>query len=127
MLDIDHFKHINDRWRHEAGDHALRAVATTVAAHARQQDLVARFGGEEFCMLVPGLDPAAASAYFENLRQRIDALQVQVGEQTLRITISIGLCRSDAQCDALHPLLAEADKHLYLAKAGGRNRVEHAR
>ncbi len=126
MLDIDHFKHINDNWGHEAGDDALRAVATTVAAHARPQDLVARFGGEEFCMLVPGLDAPAASAYFETLRQRIDALQVQVGGQTLRITISIGVCRSDAQCDALHPLLAEADKHLYLAKAGGRNRVEHA-
>ncbi|MCC4598291.1 diguanylate cyclase [Xanthomonas campestris pv. phormiicola] len=126
MLDIDHFKHINDSWGHEAGDDALRAVATTVAAHARPQDLVARFGGEEFCMLVPGLDAAAASAYFETLRQRIDALQVQVGEQTLRITISIGVCTSDARRAALHPLLAEADKHLYLAKAGGRNRVEHA-
>ena len=126
MLDIDHFKHINDSWGHEAGDDALRAVAATVAVHARPQDLVARFGGEEFCMLVPGLDAPATSAYFETLRQRIDALQVQVGGQTLRITISIGVCSSDARRDALHPLLAEADKHLYLAKASGRNRVEHA-
>ncbi len=126
MLDIDHFKHINDTWGHEAGDDALRAVAASVSGHARPQDLVARFGGEEFCLLVPGLDPDAATHYFETLRERIGALRVPVGGDLLSMTVSIGLCMATSEDDSLHRLLAEADKHLYLAKAGGRNQVRLA-
>jgi len=126
MLDIDHFKHINDTWGHEAGDDALRAVAAAVAAHARPQDLVARFGGEEFCLLVPGLSPQEAIAYFESLRQHIEALRVPVRDQELRMTVSIGLCNARRHDESLHHLLGEADKHLYLAKAAGRNRLSHA-
>ncbi len=126
MLDLDHFKHVNDTLGHDAGDEALRAVASVLTAYARPQDLIARFGGEEFCMLVPGLDEAATTDYFEKLRARIAELQVNVGEKTLRLTISIGVCSSQIQNQALHPFLIEADKYLYLAKAAGRNRVEHA-
>ncbi|PTN53409.1 diguanylate cyclase response regulator [Stenotrophomonas panacihumi] len=126
MLDIDHFKHINDTWGHEAGDDALRAVANAVGAHARPQDLAARFGGEEFCLLVPGLDPAGAVEYFEDLRQRIEALRVPVGGQELRMTASIGFCTARRHDESLHHLLGEADKHLYLAKAAGRNRLSYA-
>ncbi|APO94226.1 diguanylate cyclase [Xanthomonas vesicatoria] len=126
MLDIDHFKHINDTWGHEAGDQALRAVAASVSGHARPQDLVARFGGEEFCLLVPGLDAANATSYFETLRERISALRVRVGDDTLSMTVSIGVCIATESDQSLHHLLNEADKHLYLAKAGGRNQVRLA-
>jgi diguanylate cyclase (GGDEF)-like protein len=122
MLDIDHFKHINDSWGHETGDHALRAAAQAVSAHARRQDLIARFGGEEFCMLVPGLEPDQLAAYFEDLRRRIEELEVPVRNGTLKMTISIGVCAAQPGHN-LHQLLSEADRHLYLAKAGGRNRV----
>ncbi len=123
MIDIDHFKHINDTHGHEAGDDALRAVAGAVATHARSHDLIARFGGEEFCLLVPDMEQDEALLYFEELRQRIAALEVDIGTATLRMTVSIGLCCLRPQRAALHRLISEADRQLYLAKAGGRNRV----
>lgn len=122
ILDIDHFKHINDGWGHDAGDHALRAMAGELSHHARPQDHVARFGGEEFCLLVPGLEGDALASYFETLRQRIEALRVRVPGGALRMTVSIGV-RTATPGDDLHRLLGDADRRLYLAKAGGRNRV----
>lgn len=122
ILDIDHFKRINDGWGHEAGDHALRAVAEALSGHAREEDEVARFGGEEFCLLAPDLDGEALDQYFDSLRQRIEDLAVQTPGGELRMTVSIGV-RTAAAGDDLHRLLAEADRRLYLAKAGGRNRV----
>ncbi|MBO9716519.1 MAG: diguanylate cyclase [Pseudoxanthomonas sp.] len=122
MLDIDHFKHINDRWGHETGDHALRAVAHAVSIHARRQDQVARFGGEEFCMLVSGLDDASLGTYFDGLRRRIEELRVPVRGGELQMTVSIGVCPARPD-DDLHSLLSDADRRLYLAKAGGRNQV----
>ncbi|KAF1687461.1 diguanylate cyclase response regulator [Pseudoxanthomonas broegbernensis] len=122
MLDIDHFKHINDSWGHDTGDQALRAVAAAVSSHARRQDQVARFGGEEFCLLVPGLEGEELARYFEDLRQRIEDLRVPVRGSELQMTVSIGV-RSAEPGDDLHRLLTEADRRLYLAKAAGRNRV----
>ncbi len=122
ILDIDHFKHINDGWGHEAGDHALRAVAGVLSGHARQHDHVARFGGEEFCLLVPDLDADALGQYFDQLRQCIENLRVRTPGGELRMTVSIGV-RTATPGDDLHRLLADADRRLYLAKAGGRNRV----
>ncbi|MDR7191731.1 diguanylate cyclase (GGDEF)-like protein [Luteimonas terrae] len=122
ILDIDHFKRINDSWGHEAGDHALRAVAAALSAHARDGDHVARFGGEEFCLLAPDLEGAALLDYFDSLRQRIEHLVVHSPGGELRMTVSIGV-RAVTADDDLQCLLAEADRRLYLAKAGGRNRV----
>ena len=121
-MDIDHFKRINDGWGHEAGDHVLRAVAAELSAHAREHDQVARFGGEEFCLMVPDLDDEALTAYFDRLRQRIEDLDVAAPAGLMRVTVSIGVRRARPG-DDLHRLLAEADRRLYLAKAGGRNRV----
>ena len=122
MLDIDHFKHVNDSYGHEAGDAALRAVAATIAAHARDDAIVARYGGEEFCMLVPGLTAAQAAHRFEALRDAIGQLRIPFQGHVIAITASIGVCH---RCDRdVHSLLGDADRLLYLAKAGGRNRVE---
>jgi len=126
MLDIDHFKHINDSHGHEAGDQALRAVAAVLHASTRPRDISARFGGEEFCLLLNGLDEDACAAYLEQLRATIAALEVTLGEHTLRMTVSIGACHQQAGTTTLHELLGEADRQLYLAKAGGRNRVHIA-
>ncbi|WP_036211388.1 diguanylate cyclase [Lysobacter arseniciresistens] len=121
MLDIDHFKHINDTHGHEAGDAALVAVAAAIAAHARPGDVVARFGGEEFCVLAGGLDGDAAVGFFERLRESIAALRIPFRQQSLSLTVSIGVChRHDTD---LYALLADADRLLYLAKAAGRNRI----
>ena len=124
IIDIDHFKQINDTYGHEAGDVALKAVAQTIARHAGTQDLVARFGGEEFCALVPYLGESESVEYFESLRAQIEALEVDVGGQTLRMTVSIGVFRTRFPGQTLNHLLSEADRRLYLAKAGGRNRIE---
>lgn len=123
ILDIDHFKHVNDSYGHEAGDQALRAMAQTLLAHTRPGDYSGRFGGEEFCMLVHGLDAEAAHQHLEALRKAVEAMCIDISGRPLKITISIGACRRSVEFSTLHKLLGEADRHLYLAKAGGRNQV----
>jgi len=125
VIDIDHFKHINDSWGHEAGDCALRALAGVIAAHTGDAALSARFGGEEFCMLVPGLSDAQSWSYFDALRRKIEDMEVVLPGSgvTLRMTASIGVYRTQSHDEPLNMLLSEADRHLYLAKADGRNRI----
>lgn len=123
MIDIDHFKHINDSYGHDAGDRALRAMADILHAHTRAEDHCGRFGGEEFCMLIDGLDAQASLRHLEDLRQAVEAMEIDIDGRPLRMTISIGASRRSPQFPNLHKLLGEADRHLYLAKAGGRNQV----
>lgn len=123
MVDIDHFKHINDSFGHEAGDQAIRAVASILQAHTRPHDISARFGGEEFCLLVNTLDQADGATHFERLREAVEVLRLQIGDKTLTMTVSIGVCHMPSRRGSLHQLITEADRQLYLAKAGGRNRV----
>lgn len=121
MLDIDHFKHVNDSWGHDVGDLAIRAVANAVARHARAQDLAARFGGEEFAVLAPDMACDEAVASFERLRGDIEAMQIPLADgRSIAVTVSIGVCTG---AGSLSGMLAEADRRLYMAKVGGRNRV----
>jgi diguanylate cyclase (GGDEF)-like protein len=123
MLDIDLFKGINDTHGHLAGDAVLRQVAQRVRGHVRTSDVVARIGGEEFAVILPGTELAGAIAYAEKLRQRIADEPIPAGESTLRVTISLGVAQYDPTMDAPEALIQLADERLYDAKRSGRNRV----
>lgn len=121
MLDIDHFKTINDQWGHVAGDKVIEQVGRTLQAHCPPGALAGRLGGEEFAVLLPDTPHADALLTAEALRASLAAQLVPEQGQLLRITVSIGL--SSLQTDSLDELVREADRRLYQAKADGRNRV----
>lgn len=127
MVDIDHFKRINDRLGHAAGDAVLCAVAQTLQAHAREVDRVARFGGEEFCVLLPHTLHEGALQAAERLREAINLVSIPWNDEVISVTISTGLATADDPEEGLDGLLQRADKALYRAKADGRNRVVSAR
>ena len=125
MLDIDHFKSVNDRHGHAAGDAVLVTFATRMREHLREDGLFGRFGGEEFAVLLPGLDADAAMRVAERLRHLASEPITLDDGRTLDITVSVGVATSPAsmRADALEQLLSQADVALYRAKAMGRNRV----
>ena len=122
-LDLDHFKRINDTHGHLVGDDLLAAVGRRLAGAVRQMDVVARTGGEEFLVLMPDIDDAAADAAAERLRAALADSPLAVGPLTLPITTSLGVARVRAGDTELRQVLARADQALYAAKAAGRNRV----
>ena len=125
MGDIDHFKAINDRYGHLVGDQAIEHVARTLEAAVRPGDLVCRYGGEEFCLLLVGLGAPAAQELAERMRARIEAncgATVIPGE-SVRITISFGVASVAFGSSTLAELIKQADQALYVAKNAGRNRV----
>lgn len=122
MLDIDFFKKVNDRYGHDAGDLALKHVAKILVSRTRTSDVIARLGGEEFCILALNMKTDDALALFEHLRKTIEKTPVDIGGgQKIPVTISIGVCLSHQV--SLEKMLACADTKLYEAKEGGRNRV----
>ncbi len=122
MIDVDHFKKVNDSWGHAAGDAVLAAVARALAAAASDGDLVGRIGGEEFLVLPARAATAAALA--ERLRAAVADLRVSIdGSAHLRCTISVGHAEATGAGIDWHRLVTEADSALYAAKQGGRNRV----
>lgn len=126
MLDIDHFKRINDGFGHEAGDSVLRAVGAALRQAMREDTRIFRYGGEEFLVMLPGTDSAQAMERAEDLRARIGGLEIlHHGEPLGPVTVSIGLATTPDHCPAAK-LLRTADAALYRAKDLGRNRVEAA-
>jgi diguanylate cyclase (GGDEF)-like protein len=119
LVDVDHFKRVNDTHGHATGDAALRHVARLLAGHALEGELVARIGGEEFCLLTRS-SGEEAERHFEELRVKVAASPAQVDGQTLPLTVSVGTAQGDGDLDEM---LARADEALYQAKDGGRNRV----
>jgi diguanylate cyclase (GGDEF)-like protein len=127
MLDIDHFKQINDTHGHAAGDRVLHAVATRLEANLRESDLCGRLGGEEFAVLLAGTDLQEALAIAEKLRLAIQAIVLPINDITLSVTISIGGAEAGVACPDATTLLTEADAAMYHAKSNGRNRVHGGR
>jgi len=126
MIDIDHFKSVNDRHGHEAGDRALTHIARLMTQALRTQDLVGRFGGEEFIVLLPAAGLAQAQARAESLRQQVRSQPLLLGEQPVALSVSIGVAEWTGPAEDLSRLLARADDALYRAKRLGRDRVEAA-
>jgi diguanylate cyclase (GGDEF)-like protein/PAS domain S-box-containing protein len=127
MIDLDHFKRVNDRYGHAEGDHVLRRVAETLKATARESDIVARHGGEEFVVAIPGADEAESLVAAERLRAAIAAIADAKGGTTASIGVSTS--RPEPQerdvTQILEEMLEDADQALYAAKRGGRNQVCH--
>jgi diguanylate cyclase (GGDEF)-like protein len=122
LVDLDHFKRVNDTHGHQAGDRALQAVAGALQSAVRKPDAVGRYGGEEFAVLLPetGLEEAAGTA--ERLRLAVEELEIAVKGGTLRITASVGVASAPPlELDRPEALIQAADAALYRAKDGGRN------
>ncbi len=124
MMDIDHFKKVNDTYGHLAGDAVLRGVANIVIENVRLVDTAARYGGEEFVLLIPGLGAAKGRDVAERIRQSVEKAVFTSTEHTIRVTISLGVAEFSPRRDA-SPLdfIERADKALYLSKQSGRNQV----
>jgi len=125
MCDLDRFKRVNDEYGHAAGDELLRRVAHLLASVVRAADGVVRWGGEEFLVILPGVDRALAQHIVERARKSIEDDSVIVAGKVLRITISVGVAERRPG-EARDALIARADEALYTAKNSGRNRVELA-
>ncbi len=128
ILDLDNFKSINDTYGHPVGDNMLRQFADFLTANVRETDTVARFGGEEFIILMPQTSAEEGCIFAERLRQLIMEKRFTVGSVTLQITASFGVSsmRDIIDCDSMDDYYFLADKALYLAKQNGKNRVEKA-
>ena len=121
MLDIDHFKAVNDNHGHQTGDAALRAVAAIIRDSVRLHDVPGRYGGEEFGVVLPGIDTDGAAALAERIRKRIEQSALE-GTGGVRVTASIGYAALEPHDNDHGAWIARADRALYAAKAGGRNR-----
>jgi len=121
MLDVDQFKRVNDRFGHQTGDQVLQFVAQVLRNTLREMDLLARFGGDEFAILLPDTNLDEATQAADRLRQRIEEIQVPVDGHSLNLTVSLGLAEV-LPSDDDETVLSRADEALYAAKESGRNR-----
>ncbi len=123
LLDLDHFKAVNDTHGHAVGDCVLQAVAEILRENVRPGDTPCRFGGEEFAVLLPRTDLRGAAAVGERLRSRIGAASIPTGQGPLTVSVSVGIAAADGEPAAVEALLDRADQALYQAKNAGRDRV----
>ena len=122
MVDIDHFKQINDTHGHVAGDEVLRKLAMELRNHIRHPDVIGRYGGEEFLVVLPHSTIKAAAEQAERLCNYVQSLVIPSGENEIRITVSMGVAQYRIHREDWQSFLSRADAALYQAKNGGRNR-----
>lgn len=127
LLDIDHFKKINDTCGHPAGDYILKGLAGMFKETARKVDILSRYGGEEFAALLPGIDLKNARKTAERWRKKVQSTTFKRDKQSFSITISIGLATFPDDASNKKEFIEKADRALYLAKETGRNQVRHCR
>jgi diguanylate cyclase (GGDEF)-like protein len=124
IVDVDHFKRINDSHGHPEGDRALRVIAQTLAGVARASDIVCRYGGEEFCLILPGTPLDSATQLADRIRSEVPAACARAGiADGARLTVTIGLAASPADGMLPEMLLRTADQRLYRGKEAGRDRI----
>ncbi|WP_410497411.1 GGDEF domain-containing protein [Chitinibacter sp. S2-10] len=123
ILDIDHFKQVNDQYGHSAGDAAIRSLAGGILDTKRDIDIAGRYGGEEFIVILPHVDQSGAWAFAERLREQVAATKVPHDHGEFQITISLGIAMSDLADPLPEKWLSRADQALYMAKNGGRNKT----
>lgn len=126
ILDIDHFKFINDKLGHDAGDRAIAHVANLLKADTRRSDILARIGGDEFALLLPETDIQRAAVMGERLREKVAQSPLDEGGGRMKITISVGVADATLSMPGIQALMKAADEALYTAKLLGRNRVSFA-
>ena len=125
MLDIDHFKQVNDTYGHASGDKVLQAIAELSKRTLRKQDTIGRYGGEEFAVILPETDISRAMEVAERLRVAIASCPIDISQGTVDLTVSIGVAALDTDGNmAVESLLDRADKALYAAKREGRDCVK---
>ena len=124
MIDIDHFKTINDSYGHEAGDTVLAGIAQTLAKHCRSEDMPFRYGGEEFCVVCTDTDLETARIVAERIRGAVELVGYPCGEREITATVSVGIAAISPAHTNAEALIKDADSALYRAKRNGRNRVE---
>lgn len=123
LCDVDHFKRVNDQYGHQAGDEVLKSVGLTLKSTLRAVDHVARWGGEEFLIVLPGAQLAEAKQVAERLRSLVAAQICHVGEHVIPVTVTVGLTQMSPM-ETVELAIARADEALYKGKSNGRNRIE---
>jgi diguanylate cyclase (GGDEF)-like protein len=126
FIDLDHFKQINDNFGHQAGDACLRAIIDPIHAELRQSDVIGRYGGEEFVVILSSADAAAATPIAQRILERVAKVRVDGYGEPISVTCSIGIATSDTLGIWGEPLLAQADAAVYVAKRSGRNQIHLA-
>ena len=124
IIDVDFFKKVNDTYGHSAGDYVLKEVAYLILQNLRKTDMVFRYGGEEFAVIITETPLKQALVPLERLRKSIEEYPFSYNGQNLQVTVSIGASEVNAQIETVHQLFEKADKALYRAKENGRNQIQ---